>query len=116
MVFYAKDSKIEIRQRPKDGEGEVQFEAFVDKADMPKHIRMFSDMVFKPGCSIGKHYHNGESEFYYVVEGEATVDDNGTTVVLKKGDVSLCPDGCYHSIKNCSEGMLRVLGVIVTEA
>jgi len=114
MFIKAAQKVKEVREHCKDGDGSVLFEGF--KADpMMKHNRLFSEMVFKQGCSIGKHYHNGEAEAYYVLAGTATVDDNGTIITLNPGDMHICHEGNYHSVRNNEPDELRILAVIVTE-
>ena len=49
------------------------------------------------------------------MEGTATYDDNGTTVILNAGDSCVCLAGQKHSIANReAEGTLRVFAVILT--
>ena len=41
----------------------------------------------KPGaCSAHRHWHENEDEFIYIVEGEATLIEDGGETVLRAGD------------------------------
>lgn len=40
------------------------------------------------------------------------LEDDGSIVPLKPGDVSYCPEGCQHSLRNNSDGELVVFAVI----
>ena len=115
MLFKANQKAQEMRPRCKDGDGSVLFENFCDKERLPKPYRLFSEAVIEQGCSIGRHTHKGESEIYYVLEGTATIDDNGTTTIASKGDMHVCYNGDYHSVKNDFPETLRILCVIALE-
>ena len=99
MLFQREKKAQELRKNCRDGEGAVLFEAVLEK-----------------GCSIGKHFHEGETEIYYVLEGRATIDDNGATVTADKGDMHICYSGQYHSVRNDCEEPLRLLCVIARES
>ena len=109
--------KEEIRIRPvqnaQGGEGEVVFYDWLLPEEAKGHGRVFSKLVIPPGASIGYHTHEGEFEAYYVLSGEATVDDNGTSLVLREGDMHLCKDGDGHGTKNCSDRDLVLLALIL---
>ncbi len=34
-------------------------------------------MTLEPGCSLGYHEHHGESETYYIIQGQGEYNDNG---------------------------------------
>ncbi len=116
MVITAKEKSFELRQNLKGGEGGIRMEMFKPDAGLPTHYRMFGEMVLNPGCSIGKHTHEGESEVYLILEGSCVLDDNGVTRTLNEGDCAMCYDGQYHAIENNTGSVLRVLAVIITNA
>lgn len=115
MLCKVNEKTKEIRQNCREGDGAVAFQAFWEKGPLPKPYRLFSEAVIEQGCSIGKHTHEGESEIYYILEGTATIDDNGETITASKGDLHICYNGAYHSVKNNSLETLRMLCVIATE-
>ena len=55
----------------------------------------------------------GTSEIYYIIEGDAIYNDNGTEVALHAGDTAICPDGSWHAIKNVSDKPMRFLATII---
>jgi mannose-6-phosphate isomerase-like protein (cupin superfamily) len=65
-----------------------------------------------PGCSIGKHYHSEETEYYYMLSGQGTYCDNGNEAVLKAGDVAICGGGEYHFIENNGDVPIVFMGII----
>ena len=64
------------------------------------------------GSSVGKHYHNEETEYYYVLSGQGEYDDNGNVITLKPGDISTCGGGQYHSVINQSDEPFVFVGII----
>ena len=96
--------KEEIRERcvqnAQGGDNEVVFYDWLLPEEAKGHGRVFSKLVIPPGASIGYHEHSGEFEAYYVISGEATVNDNGSEVVLHPGDMNYCKDGEGHGTKN----------------
>ena len=92
------------------------FHRFADlatKAEMYDHARLFSIVTLKPGCSIGYHIHEQETEYYYILSGEAVVSDNGTEVTMLPGDLMSTGNGDGHSIENRSDKDMAFLALIV---
>ena len=114
MFFTAKEKNFELRQNLKGGEGNTVLEGFKPAQGLPTHYRMYAEMVLNPGCSVGEHTHNGESEIYYVLEGSGELNDNGVIRTINKGDCAMCYDGEFHAIKNNTGQVLRILATIVT--
>lgn len=100
MIRRSGDMKKRSIQNAQGGEGEVTFYDWLLPEEAQGHGRTFSKLVIPPGSSIGYHTHEGEFEAYYVLSGEATVDDNGEEVILCAGDMNLCKDGKGHGTKN----------------
>ena len=74
---------------------------------------MFSRITLEPGCSIGFHNHDNEEEIFYIISGQATADDNGSTVTLNPGDTILTGNGNGHAIENRGTLPLVMMAVIV---
>lgn len=109
--------KEEIRIRPvknaQGGEGEVTFYDWLLPEEAAGHGRVFSKLVIPPGSSIGNHAHDGEFEAFYVLSGEAVVNDNGKEVILHEGDMHMCVNGESHGTKNESEQDLVLMALIM---
>lgn len=81
--------------------------------------RMFTDgnnkimlATLSPGAHIGLHTHEGNSEIVFVLEGEGVMEYDGAREVLRPGDVSYCPEGHTHSLRNESASPLRFFAVV----
>lgn len=97
------------------GLGTILTKQLATPAQMYDHARLFSQITLLPGCSIGYHTHEHETEFYYILKGEAVFDDNGKEVVLHAGDVGATGYGEGHSLENRSAETVELLALIVLE-
>ena len=98
-----------------NGKGNVQMKVLAKPDEMYKHARLFNHVTIQPGCSIGYHTHEHETEFYYIIKGEGVFNDNGTEVVLKAGDLGATGYGEGHAIENRSDEPMEMIALIVTE-
>ncbi len=97
------------------GKGLVKLKELASPEQMYGHCRLFKHITLEPGCSIGYHTHTHETEFYYILTGEALFDDNGTKAVLHAGDVAATGYGQGHSLENQSQEPVELIALIVTE-
>ena len=113
MVVHRNEMKVEEKERMRDGEGSANLTYLLD-GSAEKNARMFAEVTLKPGCSIGYHQHNSETEYYFILSGNGTVDDDGKEVQVKQGDSVITGNGASHSIKNTGSVPLVFHAVIVT--
>jgi len=108
-----KEMKKEIKEKMRGGEGNTELVHLVD-CENEKNIRMLAELTLKPGCSIGDHCHENETEYFIIVSGEGVVNDNGTEKPVIAGDVVITGNGASHSIRNNGSVPLVLHAVIVT--
>lgn len=113
MIIRKEDQKITVNEHMRGGEGSVQLHQLLAPEQFCGHGRLFSRMELAPGCSIGGHAHNGESETFYILEGTALFTDDGVEVTLHPGDVAHTPSGHSHSIANAGQEPLVMVALIV---
>lgn len=101
MLFT--DKKTDIATNRFGGDGDVIINHYIDEKMINDSIVMYAEVVLKPGCNLGYHQHNGNSETIIVLSGTAEYNDNGKTMTLKVGDTVHCPDGEWHSIGNSAD-------------
>ena len=99
----------------RDGKGTVNIKDFATKEDMYGHGKMFSQITIEPGCSIGPHAHEHESELFYVIAGEGVFNVNGTEVTVGIGDVCICHGGESHWVENRGTETLKLVALIILE-
>lgn len=115
MIRRAHDIETVARPAMLGGPGEVVFHHLANKEELLEHARLFSVLTLEPGCGIGYHVHKAEREFFYVLKGTPTVNDNGCEALLQPGDSAMTEPGGGHSITNLSDETAEVLALIVLE-
>ena len=113
MVIHRNEMKTEEMERMRDGVGTTRITHLVDTTN-EKHTRMLGEVTLNPGCSIGYHKHEAETEYYLILSGEATVNDDGKEVTVKPGDSIITGNGASHSIKNTGTIPLVFHAFIIT--
>ena len=113
MIVRRNEMKSEDKEKLRDGEGTTSITYLVN-TDTEKHTRMLAEVTLKPGCSIGYHKHENETEYYFILSGTATVNDDGKEVQVKAGDSVITGNGASHSIKNSGTTPLVFHAVIIT--
>ena len=56
-----------------NGRGLIHMKDLTDKEGLYNHGRLFAHVTVDPGCSIGDHPHDHETEFYYIIKGRGRV-------------------------------------------
>ena len=113
MIIQRNLMKTEVKEKMRGGEGSAEFVYLVD-CENEKNIRLLAEITLRPGCSIGSHCHETETEYYIILSGSGTVNDNGKETPVKTGDVVITGNGASHSIANTGAVPLVFHAVIVT--
>lgn len=117
MIRRKSDCGVELREHMRGGDGTVIITNFVlSNAELCESGRLFGRITLNPGCSIGAHPHEGESELFYILKGNGVYDDNGTMVPVSEGDVTICAPGESHGIANRSDEVLELIAVIINDS
>lgn len=95
------------------GAGHILKDVLINETQCGENCKMFADIVLEPGCEVGVHTHNGDTETYYIVEGSGSYNDNGEIVRIKAGDVTFCDDGQCHGLVNDGDVDLRMVALIL---
>ncbi|MDR3333967.1 MAG: cupin domain-containing protein [Treponema sp.] len=113
MVIHRNEMKVEQKEKMRDGEGTVSLTHFITDSTQ-QHIRLLAELTLPPGASIGNHRHDGETEYFLILSGTGAVNDDGTDVPVKPGDVVITGNGAAHRIKNTGTTPLVFHAIIVT--
>ena len=113
MIRKATDCKKVYNEKMRGGNGTVEITNFATPEELNNKGRLFANITLKPGCSIGYHVHEADSELFYVMKGEALYNDNGTEYTVSAGDVMLCPAGTGHAVANNGTENVELCAVIV---
>ena len=93
----------------KGGEGETMFRTFNDGTNKIMRGRL------EPGCSIGYHSHETNSEIIFILSGEAVCCYDDTEERLTAGQCHYCPKGHSHSLANASAAESLLFFAVVPE-
>ena len=113
MIKKAADFKTVYNEKMRGGNGIVEITNFATPEELNNKGRLFANITLKPGCGIGFHMHENESELFYVMKGQALYNDNGTEYIVNAGDVMICPAGTGHAVSNNGEEVVELCAVIV---
>lgn len=75
----------------------------------------FGYAEFPVGSTAGLHKHEGNDEWFYVLEGKAELIINRKRYSIKRGDVILTLDGSTHDIVNVTEKLLILATEVETK-
>lgn len=114
MIRRADECGVEYREHMRDGEGTVEITNFITgPEELNDKGRLFAKITLKPGCSIGWHIHEKDSELFYIMKGTAEYNDNGETITVTAGDITICPAGTGHGIANHTDETVELTAVIL---
>lgn len=115
MKNFTKHCEREIvrKDHMQGGDGHILVESLINDEQKGPNSRMFSQVILEPGCEIGVHEHQGESETYYILQGEGTYTDNDETYTVSAGDVTYCKNGT-HGLKNTGNKDIVMVALILT--
>ena len=111
----AGERKIAKKEQVNGGAGHVLMEALLNEEERGEHCRIFSQVTIEPGCELGYHEHHGESETYYILQGQGEYNDNGTYRPVKSGDITFTPDNHGHGLANTGNTDLVFMALIIKD-
>lgn len=104
-----------VKQNASGGEGHITVKYILDEAEMSGKGKMFAEVTIGPGCSLGYHEHQGESETYYIIKGQGEYDDNGTMRQVTAGDKTFTRNA-GHGIRNTADTDLVFMALVIYES
>ncbi len=116
IVRRLDEQNVEVKAGPFGAPGEMIARSLINgNEDLWNKGRLLSVNTLKKNCGVGWHVHEGDGEIYYILEGEAEYDDNGTKVSLKAGDMTITSAGEGHAITNLKDEPVVFLALILFE-
>lgn len=115
MIVRNENRNKRIVENMRGGTGPITFYDLTNDAARLKNIRLLSELVVKPGGSIGAHAHENESEVYFCISGEGLVLDEGEYVPFLPGDAHFTTGNDPHGIRNNGTEDLRFLALIMLD-
>ena len=112
MIVRKQELKLDVKSGLRGGTGEVEM-LQLEEPDRLSHGRLFSQLTMPPGASIGSHPHEGETEYYYILQGEGVVEEADGKKPVGPGDVVVTGGGASHSIENTGSTPLVFVALIL---
>jgi mannose-6-phosphate isomerase-like protein (cupin superfamily) len=85
-------------QKPFTTKDGSQIRSILDRSNAPVANQSLAEASLSAGASTARHYHRKSEEFYFLLEGEATMEIDGETRSVVPGDAILIPPGAWHQI------------------
>ena len=113
-MYIKKDQVIrQVVANPRGGPGEMVRLDWTEV--LPPHVSMLTTIVLEPGCGIGHHVHDTNTEVFYILAGTLEIDDNGETHIATPGDIFLTGGGDGHSVMNNSTEAASMVAIIIDD-
>ena len=114
MVRRANECTVKVNENMRGGDGSVKLTSLISgPEELLDKGRLFSVITLEPGCSIGCHVHEKESELFYIMRGCATYNDNGEEITVNPGDVTIVEPGKSHGIANHTNETCELVALIM---
>jgi mannose-6-phosphate isomerase-like protein (cupin superfamily) len=75
-------------------------EIIFDQSDLPGSGHLLQIVTIPPQTKQRLHYHNKQTEIFYILEGECHIFINDKEFVAKVGDAFICSPGDTHNLWN----------------
>ena len=89
--------KIRREEHMAGGNGHVIIKEILDAEQLNGKCGLYAQVTLEPGCSLGYHEHHGESETYYIIQGQGEYNDNGNNVDIDLEMTELAANEIYYS-------------------
>lgn len=95
------------------GPGMAHFTKLLNETEFEGKGRLYNHVLLRPGDAVGKHRHNGDFEFFFILKGEGLYDDNGCETTVRAGDVTVCRHDEEHALLNNGPDDLEMIALIL---
>jgi mannose-6-phosphate isomerase-like protein (cupin superfamily) len=85
-------------QKPFTTKDGSRIRSILDRTNAPVLNQSLAEASVSAGSATERHYHKRSEEFYFLLEGEGTMEINGETREVAAGDAILIPPGAWHQI------------------
>jgi len=72
--------------------------SILDRTNAPVQNQSLAEATVPVGKPIERHYHKLSEEFYFILEGQGTMEIDGAIREVTVGDAILIPPGAWHQI------------------
>ena len=72
--------------------------SILDLSNAPVENQSLAEALVPAGTSTIRHHHKASEEFYFILDGEGTMEIDETTQAVGPGDAILIPPHAWHQI------------------
>jgi len=72
--------------------------SILDSSNAPVELQSLAEATLQVGSSTDRHYHKASEEFYFILQGEGSMEIDGETRKVSVGDAILIPRNAWHQI------------------
>ncbi|MCB1235255.1 MAG: cupin domain-containing protein [Verrucomicrobiae bacterium] len=83
--------------------------SILDRTNAPVRNQSLAEATVPAAGATQRHYHRLAEEFYFILEGEGSMEIDGETRKVGPGVAVLIPPGAWHQIRAAETGDLRFL-------
>ena len=95
------------------GKGELTITHLLTPKELTDKCAMFAKVTIPVGASLDVHSHIGNTETYYILQGEGMYTDNDKEYKVSAGTTTFCADGDKHGIENIGNEDLIFMALII---
>lgn len=77
--------------------------SILDRSNAPVDQQSLAEAGVPAGGATARHYHQRSEEFYFLLEGEGTMEIDGEQREVGPGDAVLIPAGAWHQIQAATD-------------
>lgn len=70
----------------------------LNRENAPVQHQSLAEASLPAGLATRRHFHRASEEFYFILEGEGTMEVDGESASVHPGDAVLIPPGAWHQI------------------
>ncbi len=86
------------RQPPFTTKDGSTIRSLLDRSNAPVQHQSLAEASLPTGHATQRHFHRLSEEFYFLLEGTALMEIDGTSQPVAPGDAILIPPGAWHQI------------------
>jgi mannose-6-phosphate isomerase-like protein (cupin superfamily) len=76
--------------------------SILDSANAPVKMQSLAEATIPAGGATQRHWHKDSEEFYFLLEGNGTMEIDGEEREVGPGDGILIPAGAWHQIRTAT--------------
>jgi len=86
------------QQKPFTTKDGSTIRSILERTNAPVANQSLAEATVPVGQPTERHYHKLSEEFYFILEGQGTMEIDGETREVAPGDAILIPPGAWHQI------------------